>query len=77
MLSDQLLKARASLPPCVPPFWAMSGHAQTIMGHLLPSPLISEAGEELQITLEKEEERIHSTYLKGKSKFVIYLFHGL
>jgi predicted alpha/beta-fold hydrolase len=65
------------LPPCDPPFWAKSGHLQTILGHLLPSPKLVEAGESLNVTLEKESERIQTTYLKGSSKTVIYLFHGL
>lgn len=29
------------------------------------------------MTLEKDTERISTTYLKGKTDFVIYLFHGL
>ena len=29
-----------SLEPCLPPVWAATGHAQTILGHILPSPLL-------------------------------------
>lgn len=50
---------------------------QTILGHLLPSPSLKVKGEELSITLEKETERIHSTYIKGQSNLAVYLFHGL
>jgi predicted alpha/beta-fold hydrolase len=65
------------IPPCIPPLWAKAGHMQTIMGHLLSSPKLSERGEQLNITLDKDTERIHSTYLNGSSRTVVYLFHGL
>lgn len=74
---NALIKARKSIPPCLPPVWAMTGHLQTILGHLLPSDKVIEEGIELKVTLEKETERIHSTYLKGTSKTAVYLFHGL
>lgn len=64
------------IPPCDPPVWARTGHLQTILGHLIPSEKLTE-GTHLNITLEKETERIHSTYLKGTSKLAVYLFHGL
>lgn len=57
--------------------WAQTGHLQTILGHLIPSPKVTEKGVHLNVTLEKESERIHSTYLRGTSNFVVYLFHGL
>lgn len=69
--------ATKEISPCLPPLWAKTGHLQTIMGHLLPSPKPSEKGVHLNITLDKEAERIHSTYLKGNSNTAIYLFHGL
>lgn len=69
--------ARASIPACTPPFWARSGHAQTILAHLLPSEPLKIAGVEYDVTLENENERIRSTYLRGTSKTVVYLFHGL
>lgn len=72
-----LKSTRATIPPCLPPIWAKTGHLQTIMGHLIPSPKINEAGEELSVTLESESERIHTTYLKGETNIVVYLFHGL
>ena len=74
---DLLKEARTTIPPCTPPVWARTGHLQTILGHLLPSEKVTENGLSLNVTLEKETERIHSTYLKGTSKFAIYLFHGL
>jgi predicted alpha/beta-fold hydrolase len=74
---EALKAARSSIPPCRPPFWASTGHLQTILGHLLPSPVLLEKGEELNVTLEKESERIHTTYIKGETSVVVYLFHGL
>lgn len=69
--------ARASIPPCTPPLWARSGHGQTILAHLLPSAPLTSPGIDYDVTLENENERIRSTYLKGTSKTVVYLFHGL
>lgn len=76
-LINSLQTARQSIPPCLPPLWAQTGHLQTILGHLLPSGKITERGTPINVTLEKETERIHSTYLKGSSNTVVYLFHGL
>ena len=76
-LTQKLKSTRDSIAPCLPPVWAKTGHMQTIMGHLLPSPRVLEKGEELSVTLESETERIHTTYLKGESNIVVYLFHGL
>lgn len=70
-------KTRESISPCVPPLWARSGHAQTILAHLLPSEPLKLKGTEYDVTLENERERIRSMYLKGSSKVVVYLFHGL
>lgn len=74
---EALKQARASISPCRPPLWAMTGHLQTILGHLLPSPELSEKGVELSVTLENENEKIHTTYLKGETEIAVYLFHGL
>lgn len=76
-LIERLKETRISIPACIPPAWASTGHLQTLLGHLLPSPVLSEKGERINVTLEKETERIHSTYIKGTSKTVVYLFHGL
>ena len=72
-----LSKTKEDLPLCCPPLWARTGHLQTLLGHLLPSPSLSEKGIFLNVTLEKETERIHTTYLPGSSQTVVYLFHGL
>ncbi len=76
MLS-QLKETRYKIPPCNPPFWARGGHLQTILGHLLPSEGFKGPTEEFLISLETENEKIHSTYLKGHSEVVVYIFHGL
>ena len=73
----ELKAARKSISPCHPPFWARTGHLQTIFGHLLPSPALLEKGEVFNVTLDKESERIHTTYIKGQTSIVVYLFHGL
>lgn len=72
-----LSETRNSIPALKTPQWARSGHAQTILGHLLPSAKVPEKGTEMSVTLEKETERIHTTYLTGESNLVVYLFHGL
>lgn len=77
MLKDRLIHAKNSLPPCTPPLWARSGHGQTILAHLLPSAMVKVPTREFDITLEKDSERIRSTYIKGTSSTVVYLFHGL
>jgi len=66
-----------NIVPCRPPFWAYNGHLQTIIAHLIPSPTIKEDGVVFHIPLESDQERIHSTYIKGQTKIVVYLFHGL
>lgn len=80
-MTDKIVKKlqdlRQLIDPCHPPFWARSGHGQTIVGHLLPSPKLKERGEHFHITLNKESEKIHTTYLRGSSDVVVYLFHGL
>jgi predicted alpha/beta-fold hydrolase len=76
-LINDLKLTRDALPPCLPPIWAKTGHLQTIMGHLLPSPKVLEKGKVLNVTLERETERIHTTYIKGETNLVVYLFHGL
>ena len=73
----RLQDVRKSLPPCTPPFWAATGHLQTILGHLIPSPKLKGSGEEFRIPLNKDSEILHTTYFKGKKPVVVYLFHGL
>jgi predicted alpha/beta-fold hydrolase len=74
---EALKAARTQILPCHPPFWASTGHLQTILGHLLPSPVLLESGQELSIPLEHERESINSTYYMGSTSVAVYLFHGL
>jgi|GEM_PF-260626 len=76
-MKSTLQNTRDSIPPCLPPIWAKTGHLQTILGHLLPSPKLFELGEEFRIPLNKSTEFIHTTYIKGTVPVVVYLFHGL
>ncbi len=64
------------LNPCQPPFFAKSGHAQTLLAYLIPSNRISSFGEQQNVTLDDGD--ILVTYqLNGRSSIVVYLFHGL
>jgi uncharacterized protein len=74
---DFFQNLKATIPACTPPWWASTGHLQTILGHLLPSTPLSRKGETHHIGLGKDSEMIHSTYLAGSQKVVVYLFHGL
>lgn len=74
---ESLRTIRSGVKPCSPPFWARTGHTQTILGHLLPSDKLKGIGTSLNVTLESENERIHTTYIKGTSSIAVYLFHGL
>jgi predicted alpha/beta-fold hydrolase len=73
---QKLKHTRSSLPPCSPPKWARTGHLQTILGHLLPSPLFKAPGVDLEVVLE-DKDRLHVTYFEGISKTIVYFFHGL
>jgi predicted alpha/beta-fold hydrolase len=61
---------------CTPPFWARTGHLQTVLGSLLPSPPFNEAGERIEIVLP-DGDRLVARYHAGNTDTVVYLFHGL
>jgi uncharacterized protein len=71
---------KLDLAPCSPPWWASTGHAQTILGHLLPSKvsvsLRALDGKRLEISLP-DGDRLVARVIEGKSDTVLYLFHGL
>ena len=69
-------KMLQKLPACQPPFWARSGHAQTILGDLLPSPTLTMTGQRIEIPLE-DGDRLVARFLEGPSNTLVYLFHGL
>ena len=69
-------KFPAKLPACQPPLWARGGHAQTILGELLPSPLLKESGQRIEIPLG-DGDLLVAQYFEGPSRTLVYLFHGL
>ena len=64
------------LVPCAPPKWARGGHLQTILGHILPSPALREKGERLELEVTGGD-RLVAHFYPGRSRNVVYLFHGL
>lgn len=82
--TDAPCKAGAVLPythPLVPPFWARSGHGQTIASHVLPcgAPRIeagSDGFERVEIELA-DGDRIVALARTGTSGVVVHVWHGL
>lgn len=66
-----------NFPSCTPPFWAPEGHLQTILGSLLPQNGLPKIDEVHLLPLEDPSEKLHVSYLKGRSQLCLYLFHGL
>src|SRR5215204_834407 len=66
-----------SLEPCIPPYWAGSGHAQTIWGHLLPSPTPGVRGDRVEVELPDGDCLVGMRFVGGDDRRVAYLFHGL
>src|SRR4051812_29139419 len=69
-------KAPLQLAPCIPPLWARTGHLQTILGHIIPSPTLNEKPKRYEIKLP-DGDILVSLFLQGTSNKVVYLFHGL
>lgn len=65
-----------NLEPCLAPWWAPEGHSQTILGHLLPSPRLTQDGRRVELPLEGGDKLILFIY-EGTTSVVVYLFHGL
>lgn len=61
---------------CQPPFWARSGHLQTILGHLLPSPRWIKPLRRELVRL-RDHEQLLALMREGDSPFCFLLFHGL
>ncbi len=59
-----------------PPIWARTGHLQTILSHLIPSPMLNFPLEEHIITL-KDGDQLKIYIHRGQKPVVITLFHGL
>ncbi len=62
---------------CRPPFWARSGHAQTIIAHLWPSPEPDIPGKRLVIDLPDGDKLVADYYRGEDNRALLYLFHGL
>jgi len=67
---------KLDLEPCVPPVWAPPGHPQTVLGHLLPSKMLKSPGRRIEFALP-DGDRLVGFLTEGKSKTLVYLFHGL
>lgn len=65
-----------SLEPCVAPSWARTGHSQTILGHLLPSPKLSHKGKRVEIPVDNGDKLVGFVQ-EGNTTTVVYIFHGL
>lgn len=64
------------LLPCEPPLWALNGHAQTILGHLLPSQRLADKGKRCDLLLS-DGDTLVAFVQEGPSPTVVYIFHGL
>lgn len=52
------------------------GHAQTILGHLIPSDTVKVRGEKILVPLEGNE-KLSAVLYGGSSGYMVSLFHGL
>lgn len=67
---------KLDLLPCRAPFWADSGHTQTLWAHFLKSPELSSLGELKKIPLP-DGDCLFTYVSPGPSDFIVCLFHGL
>jgi predicted alpha/beta-fold hydrolase len=64
--------------PCKPGKLTRGGHAQTILGHLLPSSFQTALGEGQRIEIPVSDgDRLIARHIAGSGNTVLYLFHGL
>jgi len=54
----------------------LSGHLQTLLGHMLPSPKLGQVGEKHIIELP-DGDRLVGFFYKGSSQILVSLYHGL
>ena len=66
----------STLPHCRPPLWAPNGHAQTIVGFLLPSPPLPQNPEVVELALP-DGDRLVGLLYPGTKPVVVAAFHGL
>lgn len=66
-----------TLPPCQAPVWGRGGHAQTLWGYLLPSPVLDEPGERWRVDLGDGDFAVARVHEAPGASTVHLLFHGL
>jgi predicted alpha/beta-fold hydrolase len=69
------MAAELVLEPCLAPVWARTGHAQTILGHVLPSRALR-GGDRFEVKLGDGDTLVGARYAGADDK-AICLFHGL
>ncbi|MEK2687992.1 YheT family hydrolase [Bdellovibrio sp. GT3] len=67
---------KLELRACEAPFWAQSGHAQTLWAHFLKSPILEDQGLSFEISLP-DGDQLFCYYYPGRTDTVISLYHGL
>lgn len=67
---------RLELISCEAPFWADSGHSQTLWGHFLKSPELENPGLNFEVDLP-DGDRLFCFYHPGHTDTVVSLYHGL
>ncbi|MFV3410060.1 YheT family hydrolase [Bdellovibrio bacteriovorus] len=67
---------RLNLIPCAAPFWADSGHGQTLWAHFLKSAELSHFGKKFEVDLP-DGDRLFCSWIEGHTNLVVSLFHGL
>jgi predicted alpha/beta-fold hydrolase len=65
-----------NLNPCLLPTWAPTAHAQTVLGHLLASPMLASKGRKMEFPLPDGDQLVGFVQ-EGTSTTVVYIFHGL
>jgi predicted alpha/beta-fold hydrolase len=58
------------------PFWADSGHLQTLCAHFIPSKNYSRPTQELTIPLQ-DGDALKAYYSQGQQNVIVCIFHGL
>jgi predicted alpha/beta-fold hydrolase len=62
--------------PCRPPWWAASGHLQTILGNYLPGELPTHTSEAIIIPLPNGDQ-LAGRHYPGETDVLTMIFHGL
>ena len=62
--------------PCRPPWWASSGHLQTILGNYLPGKPSAHASKPFRIPLP-DGDQLTGRHYPGETDTLVLIFHGL